>query len=395
MRRTLTESAGLPTAVLWTLAIVAGISIANIYYIQPLLNIIRKDLAVSEFAAGLIAMITQAGYALGLLFIIPLGDLYQRKRIIVVDFIVLISALLTFGFSQHLATIMVASFLIGTCSVIPQIFIPIAAQFSTPELKGRNIGIIISGLLTGILASRVVSGLVGEWLGWRAMYFIAAGIMLTALIVILKTMPEMESNFSGTYFKLMRSLKDLIRKYPDLIVVSVRSCLAFGSFLAMWSCLAFKMHQAPFYADSHIIGLLGLCGIVGALSASFVSRYAYKVGIKRFNIIGCLTMLSAWASFYWGEDSYLGIIAGIILIDIGLQCVQLSNQAIVFSLNPKASNRVNTIFMTTFFVGGSTGTLFGDIGWHLQEWHGVIVMGILLVLCSLSVTLFVRVQSKQ
>ena len=387
MKRTLTESAGLPETILWTLAIIAGISIANIYYIQPLLNIISAELGISEFATGLIAMVTQAGYALGLLFIIPLGDLFQRRRIIVTDFIVLIAALLTLACGQHLATLLTASLLIGMCSVVPQIFIPIAAQFSTPQQKGRNIGIIISGLLTGILASRVVSGAVGEWLGWRAMYFIAAATMLAALAVVLYILPEMESNFKGSYAKLMRSILDIIREYPILNTLSIRSGLAFGSFLSMWSCLAFKMHQPPFCADSHIIGLLGLCGIAGALSASVVSRYALRVGIRRFNIIGCGLMLCAWACFYWGGNTYTGIVAGIVLIDIGLQCIQLSNQAAVFSLNPKASNRINTVFMTTFFIGGTTGTLLGDIGWHLLEWKGVVLMGILLVTCSLTVTL--------
>ena len=167
MKQPLKENGGLPASILWTLAIVAGISVANIYYVQPLLNMIRHELGISEFRTNLIAMVTQIGYAAGLLFITPLGDLYQRKKIILANFLVLIFSLLTIALAHNIHVILVASFLTGACSMIPQIFIPMAAQFSRPEHKGRNVGIVLSGLLTGILASRVVSGFVGELCGCR------------------------------------------------------------------------------------------------------------------------------------------------------------------------------------------------------------------------------------
>lgn len=390
MRTTLTENAGLPASVLWTLAIVAGVTVANIYYNQPLLNLISHELGVSEFQTGLIAMVTQTGYALGLLFIIPLGDLFQRRRIILTSFTLLTVALLATAFSHHIGLIMAASLLTGTCSVMPQLFIPIAAQYSEPSRKGRNVGIVVSGLLTGILASRVVSGFVGEWLGWREMYLIATVLMLVCMVVVWKTIPEIQTNFQGTYRGLMRSLLTLVRQYPQLRTAAARAALAFGSFLAMWSCLAFKMSQAPFYASSHIIGLLGLCGVAGALSASFVGRYVKQVGVERFNYIGCGFLLLAWSCFYWGNQSYAGIIAGILLIDIGMQCIQLSNQTCIFELNPKASNRINTIFMTTYFIGGSTGTFLGNLGWKWMDWPGVVLMGVLLTAGSLAITIFHR-----
>lgn len=167
MKQILKENGGLPASILWTLAIVAGISVANLYYNQPLLNMIRHELGVSEFETNLIAMVTQIGYALGLLFIVPLGDLYQRKRIILTSFSILIVSLLVIAMAPNIHVILCASLLTGICSVMPQIFIPIASQFSRPENKGRNVGIVVSGLLTGILASRVVSGFIGELFGWR------------------------------------------------------------------------------------------------------------------------------------------------------------------------------------------------------------------------------------
>lgn len=387
MKTELKENGGLPAYILWTLAIVAGISVANLYYNQPLLNLIRHELGISEFKTNLIAMITQVGYAVGLLFIVPLGDLYQRKKIILINFILLVFSLLAIALAPNIYLIWASSFVTGICSMIPQIFVPIASQFSKPENKGRNVGIVISGLLTGILASRVVSGFVGEVLGWREMYFIAAGMMLVCGIVVLKVLPDIRPNFQGKYSDLMKSLFSLIKEYPALRIYSIRAGLAFGSFLAMWSCLAFKMSQAPFYAGSDIIGILGLCGIAGALTASFVGKYVKTVGIRNFNFIGCGLILLAWVALYFYGNIYTGIIAGVILIDIGMQCIQLSNQTSIFNICPSASNRVNTIFMTTYFIGGSLGTFLAGSCWQAWGWSGVAGIGIILTLASLLITI--------
>ena len=390
MKQPLKENGGLPASILWTLAIVAGISVANLYYNQPLLNMIRHDLGVSEFKTNLIAMVTQIGYAIGLFFIVPLGDLYQRRKIILTNFALLIVSLLAIASSHSVNLILVASLFTGICSMVPQIFIPIAAQFSRPENKGRNVGIVVSGLLTGILASRVVSGFVGELFGWREMYYIAAGLMLACAVIILKVLPEIQPNFKGRYASLMKSLLSLWREFPQLRVYSVRAALNFGSFLAMWSCLAFKMGQAPFFADSDVIGLLGLCGVAGALTASFVGKYVKQVGVRRFNFIGCGLILMSWLLLSIGENTYAGIIAGIITIDIGMQCIQLSNQTSIFELDPRASNRINTIFMTTYFTGGSLGTFLAGSFWQLYGWHGVTGVGTVLTGISLFMTIFFK-----
>lgn len=390
MKQELKENQGLPSSLLWTLAILAGVSVANLYYNQPLLNRISRDLQISEFTANLIAMITQIGYAIGLLFIIPLGDLYKRKTIILINFAILVISLLTIALAPGIHLILLASLLTGVCSVMPQIFIPIAAQFSTPATKGRNVGIVLSGLLTGILASRVISGITGEYLGWRFIFFVAAALMVICGCVIVRVLPNIPSNFKGRYRDLMKSLFSLVVEYPQLRVSSFRASIAFGSFLALWSTLAFKMGQAPFFAGNNIIGLLGLCGIAGALTASFIGKYIHTVGVKRLNYIGCGLMFTAWLSAYWEQDSYAGIIASILLIDIGMQCIQLSNQTTIFALNPKASNRINTIFMTTYFIGGSLGTFLAGTFWHWFGWTGVVGTGIVLTACSLTINLFAK-----
>ena len=386
MKLQLKEGAGFPNSLLYMLAVIAGVSVANLYYNQPLLDMIRQELGVSTLAANHIALFAQCGYALGLLFLIPLADLYSRRRILLIDFSLLILALLLTAAASQIRTIHLCSFVIGVCSVVPQFFIPLAAQYSRPERKNRNVGIVLSGLLTGILASRVVSGFVGELFGWREMYYIAAAMMFVCAIVVLKVLPDIQTNFRGKYGDLMKSLLALVKEFPLLRIYSIRAALNFGSLLAMWSCLAFKMGQAPFHANSDIIGLLGLCGVAGALTASFVGKYVKRVGVRRFNFIGCGLILFSWLLFFVGENTYLGIILGIIIIDIGMQCIQLSNQTSIFELSPRASNRINTIFMTTYFVGGSLGTFLAGTFWQLYGWHGVIGIGATLTCISLLIT---------
>lgn len=386
MKYELKENGGLPATMLWTLALVAGVSVANLYYNQPLLNLIRYDLQVSEFQSNLIAMITQVGYALGLLLIVPLGDLYPRKRILLANFSILVISLLVIATASHIYQVWVASLLTGICSMIPQIFVPIASQFSRPENKGRNVGMVISGLLMGILASRVISGWVGDIWGWRFMYYAAAGLMVICALAVIHVLPDIRPSFQGKYSQLMASLWPLLRDYPALRIYALRSGLAFGSFLAMWSCLAFKMSCAPFFAGSDVVGYLGLCGIAGAMTASFVGQAVKRVGVRRFNFLGCALILLAWGCLSWGGNHYAGIVAGVLLIDIGMQCIQLSNQTSIFELCPSASNRVNTIFMTTYFAGGSLGTLFAGICWDANGWTGVTWAGIGLILGSLLLT---------
>ena len=390
MKQTLIENNGIPKSLLWTLAAIAGLAVANLYYNQPLLNQISADLNVSEFTANLIPMVTQIGYALGLLFIIPLGDLYQRKKIIIVNFILLSLSMLSIAMLHDIKLVLLSSLVTGVCSVMPQIFIPIASQFSKPEDKSKNVGVIVSGLLTGILGSRVISGIVGEYWGWRTMYLIASLIMIVCIIIVARCLPVMNVNYKGKYSSLMISVWTIFRDNPHIRLASLRAGLCFGSFLALWACLAFKLSGAPFYAGNNIIGMLGLCGVAGALTASVVGRYVNVFGVRKLNYAGCILIFAAWFIMYEFQNTYIGFITGIILIDIGMQCIQLSNQTFVLTSLPSASNRVNTIFMRTYFLGGSLGTFLAGTFWHWMQWEGVVIVGTGLTMVSFLVTIFAR-----
>lgn len=294
---------------------------------------------------------------------------------------------LIIGLASNIYIIWGASLLLGASSVIPQLFIPVAGQFSRPEDKSKNIGYVLSGLLTGILAARVVSGFIGEWLSWRAMFLIAAGLMIICCGIALRILPDMKRNFTGTYPQLMHSVWTIFRTHPRIRLYSVRGGLAFGSMLTIWSCMAFHLAEQPFCAGSDMVGMLGLCGMAGAIAASGIGKYIPKYGIKKFSGCGAVIQIIGWLVSYFFGYGYIGLIVALILVDIGTQFQQLSNQSGCIAQIPEASSRANTIFMTTYFIGGSLGTFLAGQGWAAMGWAGVCIVGVLFAFASLLITL--------
>ena len=383
----LKENQGIPRSVLLMMAVIAGLTVANCYYNQPLLELIRHDIGITEQSANLITVITQIGYALGLFFLIPLGDMFSPKKLILANMSIAAVMAIVMAVAQNVWMLWGASLLIGACSVIPQFFIPIAGQFSAPKNKSRNMGIVLSGLLSGILTSRVISGYIGEWLGWREMFLVAAFVMLICMGVMLLMMPEMKRNYEGTYRGLMSTMAEIMVLHPSVRIYAIRAAFGFGSMMAIWSCLAFHLAQPPFRAGSDMVGMLGLCGIMGAVAASGIGKQIPKFGIHNFSLFGAATQIVAWAIALLFGNTYAGLIAAIILVDIGLQCQQLSNQSGCLQEIPQAANRANTIFMTTYFIGGSLGTFCAGYVWNRANWLGVCIVGMTFALTSLAITL--------
>lgn len=381
---------GIASWLVTLLAVMAGVSVANLYYCQPLLNLIREDMSLTEFEVNLMPVCTQVGYALGLLFIVPMGDLYNRRTTITTCFTCLILSLLGIGLTHDVRLLLISSLITGFCSVAPQVFIPFVTLYSKPEEKAKKAGFILSGLLCGILGSRVISGYMGNAFGWRTIYFAAAAGILVSALVILKVFPNVEPTFKGKFRTLMTSILTLVREHPRALLYSVRSALVFGSILGMWACLAFRMSEAPFYDGSDTVGLLGLCGIAGALTASNVGRFIPHYGIERINIIGVVLVLFSWVIMGFLHNTYAGIITGVIMIDIGMQCVQLSNQTATMQLCPKASSRMNTIYMTTYFIGGSLGTFLAGTLWSQFGWMGAVGAGSSLASLAIALSLSKR-----
>lgn len=387
---TLKPNEGIPSTLVALLAVMAGVSVANLYYCQPLLNLIREDTGLTEFQVNLMPVFTQIGYALGLLFIIPMGDLYNRRTTILMCFGVLVFSLLTIAFSSNVLLLLASSFVTGIFSVAPQVFIPFVSQFSRPEEKAHKTGLILSGLLIGILGSRVASGYVGDLWGWRAMYEIAAGLIALSAVVVWKIFPYVDPTFNGRFVNLMTSIFHLLKEHPKAVTYSVRSGFIFGSMLGMWGCLAFRMKEAPFFQGSDTVGMLGLCGVAGALTASNVGKYIPKYGVEKIHALGVSCVVLAWIIMGIFQNYYAGIIAGVIIIDIGMQCVQLSNQSATMKLCPEASSRMNTIYMVTYFIGGSFGTFIAGTMWSQFGWYGTVGAGLGMVFASIIFTLIRR-----
>lgn len=387
---TLKENEGIPKSVLLMMSIVSGLTVANLYYNQPLLEEMRQSLAIGEVEANLITVITQIGYALGLLFVVPMADMYSRRKIVITSMVIAVLMTSAIALATNVWIVWGASVVLGVCSVVPQIFVPMAGLFSKPEQKSRNMGFVLSGLLTGILAARVVSGYIGGFVGWRMMFGVASLIMLASLLVTLRMMPVMKSSFTGTYKALIATVGRMYLSHPRMRLYSIRAAFGFGSMMSIWSCMAFHLAGNPFHAGSNMVGMLGLCGVAGALVASGVGKYIPRYGITRISSVGHCMQLLAWLSAYFLGYHYFGLILAIILVDIGVQCLQLSNQSGCLKEVPNASNRANTIFMTSFFIGGSVGTFCAGLAWDALGWLGVCLTGTAFALLSAVVTLIER-----
>lgn len=374
---------GISKTVIWSMSIISGLVVANNYYNQPLLGLIAKDFSVSESAAGKISVLTQLGYAFGLLLIVPLGDKFLRKKLILIDLVLVFGALLWMTFATELWMLYAASLLIGTTSVIPQLFVPIAAELSSEKDKAANIGLVVSGLLLGILLSRFVGGIVGELWGWRSMFGIAAGLMLLVWVFVYKMLPELQPNFRGTYFELMNSVLQLAKTQPVLQLASFRGAMAFGSMCALFTTLVFHMERPPFEVGASVVGSFGLAGAVGALAAAKVGSLQNRMSINRIILYALLILIGSWGFTYFAGNTYWGLIIGVILIDLGVQSSHIMNQTNYFSLKTNAVNRLNTVYMVSYFIGGSLGTFFASLAWQYAQWEGVCFVGITMGLLAL------------
>ncbi|WP_211217511.1 MFS transporter [Segetibacter koreensis] len=372
---------------LWVMTITTGMVVANIYYNQPLLADISKDFKVSEAQGGMLAMLTQSGYAAGMLFTVPLGDMFERKRLIMFQFFMTIVALLLAAWAPAINVLMVASFLIGAFSIIPQLIVPMAAHLSAPGERGKTIGFVMSGLLIGILLSRTVSGYIGAQLGWRAMFLIAAALMTILWIALYFLLPQVHPDYTGSYKGLMKSLIELIKEEPLLRISAIRGALCYACFSGFWTTLVFLLKEPQYNLGSEVAGAFGLVGAFGALAASQMGRLSDKGNSQKLTTWSILLVVLSYIIFGFSASSLVLLVVGVILMDMGVQATHISNQAVIFSLRPEARNRLNTVYMVTYFIGGAGGTFLASQAWHIYKWKGVVAMGILLSVLSLIIHL--------
>ncbi|WP_038527627.1 MFS transporter [Formosa agariphila] len=379
----------LSNSVLYLMSFSAGLVVANLYYNQPLLHQIAVDFGVTESQVSHVALSTQLGYAFGLFFIVPLGDKLSNHKILQFDFILMVISLLVAATAGSLWVLIVSSFFIGFTSSLPQLFVPMAAQLSDDKGRGRAIGIVMSGLLIGILGSRVISGFIGEQFGWRTMYFGATALMVLLFVLLRFKLPRLNPDFKGTYKDLFQSIVFYFKTEPELRLASLRGALSFAGLSVFWTTLVFLMED-EFGYGSTITGLFGLLGMVGALGATVVGKLNDKLPKNRIILFSTLLLIVSWGVFLVSGHSIFGLIVGVILVDLGMQALHITNQNIIFSRNPEGRNRVNTIYMVSFFIGGAIGTTLGALAWEHYKWIGVSVLGLVLSILILVVHLLYK-----
>lgn len=370
------------------MAAAAGIAVANIYYNQPMLGIIERDFGASTLT-GMIPTATQLGYALGLFLLVPIGDLTDRRRLIAGQFVLLALALIAVAVAPTAGLVVIASLALGACATVAQQIVPFAAALAEPARRGKVIGLVMAGLLCGILLSRTIAGFVASHSGWREMFWVSAPFALAAAAVMAWLLPRNTPHLPISYGQALASLLSLWRAQPQLRRATLVQAALFGSFSVFWTVLALHLQGPRFGLGAGAAGLFGLVGVVGVLAAPIAGRIADRSGPEPVIAIGAALALASWALFgLWG--SIPGMVLGVIVLDFGLQAALISNQHIVYALVPEARSRLNTVFMTGMFIGGSLGSAGAAFAWSHGGWVAVSSYGAALAALALALELTAR-----
>jgi predicted MFS family arabinose efflux permease len=366
--------AGLSRRLIVLMAAGAGISAANTYYSQPLLSTFSHYFGVSSGVAGLVATFAQLGFVLGLALIVPLGDLLERRRVVIVMTALTGLGLLGEAAAPDVGVLMALAAAVGCCTVAAQIFVPFAAHLAAPADRGRAVGTIMSGLLIGVLIARTVSGLIADVTSWRVVYVIAAALMFTLSLACRIELPSSAPTARTSYPRLLRSVAEIYLREPVLRRRSLYGALTFATFGTFWTAIAFELAGHYHYSEA-VIGLFGLLGVAGASCAQVAGRIA-DAGWGRVATAGFIALAAAsWLAIWAGGASIGWLIIGILVLDLGVQGTHISNQSEVYRLRPEARSRLTTGYMCSYFAGGVTGSALAGAAYGAYGWTGVCVLG--------------------
>ena len=386
-------SAPLTSQLIVLLAAGTGLAVASIYYSQPMLSVIAGSLVANPTTVGLVPTLTQLGYAFGILLLAPLGDKYDRKRIILIKATLLCLALLAAAAAPGIGVLLVASLGIGLTATITQDIVPAAATLAPEAHRGQVVGKVMTGLLLGILLSRVVSGFVAEHFGWRIM-FVGAAISIAAIgVAVQQGLPRFTPTTQMPVRALLGSLVQLWQKYAALRRAALAQGLMSVGFSAFWSTLAVMLHGAPFHLGSTVAGAFGLAGAAGALGAPLAGMVADRHGPERVTRLGALLAALSFATML--VTPWLDPHASLVLIalaavgfDLGVQVSLIAHQTIVYGIEPAARSRLNTVLVTSMFIGMSTGAALGAVLLAHGGWVAVSALAMLAALGALAVRMW-------
>jgi predicted MFS family arabinose efflux permease len=356
---------------LWLMATTAGLGIANLYYNQPLLDQMRTELHITATTIGTIPTATQIGYALGMLFLVPLGDMLQRKRLVLLFTTLATLAAAAIANAPSFDTLVAASFLFGMATMTPQLLVPLAAQLAPPERKGKTVGFMVSGILLGILLARTFSGFVGAAYGWRTAFALAAALQAVMVVVLAFALPRTVPTYRGHYLGLLATVWHLMRDQPVLREAALFGAMLFGSFMVFWSNLIHLMETPAFALGPRAVGLYGLLGAAAALLCPWAGGITDRSSPRRVTGLMIAVAAASYGIFWLGRDSLAVIALGVLVMDIGVQLGHVTNQGRIFRLVPAAQSRLQTAYMFCYFVGGGIGSALGAWAWSHYGWAGV------------------------
>lgn len=376
----------LSNKVLFVLAACAGAAVANLYYAQPLLALIAQDFRAPG-TAGTVVVATQIGYTVGILFVLPLGDLVDRRRLSLALVAVLVLATLACAFAPTLHLLVAASLLVGFGATITQVMMPLAADLASDEQRGRAVGVVFSGILGGILLARTVSGAIGQMLGWREMFEIAGAAAFVLGIALATSVPTLQRKTSQRYTELLASMVRLLARYRELrTACAIQACL-FAIFSAFWSVMALLLAQPPFGFGPAVAGAFGIVGLVGVGAANLAGRLIDRWGSRASLLVALCACVAAYAVLAL-DVSLRGLIVGVVLLDFGISVANVANQSKILGLDAQARNRINTIYVTGLFLGGAAGSAAASAAWAHGGWPAVCAFGLFVALLALAIHIF-------
>lgn len=376
---------GLSPALILLMSVATGLAVASNYYAQPLLDTIARAFDLSASSAGFIVTAAQLGYAAGLLFLVPLGDMFERRMLIVSMTLLAAGGMLITASSQSLTMMIIGTALTGLFSVVAQILVPLAATLASPEKRGKVVGTIMSGLLLGILLARTVAGLLASLGGWRTVYWVASVLMLIMALALWRGLPKVKQENHLNYPQLLASVFSLFTRDKLLRTRAILGCLTFANFSILWTSMAFLLAAPPFNYSEGVIGLFGLAGAAGALGARPAGGLADKGKSHMTTSAGLVLLLLSWAAIWYGHVSVLALIVGILVLDLTVQGVHITNQTVIYRVKPDARNRLTAGYMTNYFIGGAAGSLISASAWQHAGWTGVCAIGAIVAAINLLV----------
>lgn len=382
--------AELSPALVLLLATAAGLAVATIYYVQPMLGILAADLHASSGLLGMVPTANQLGYALGILLLAPLGDRYDRRRIILVKATILTLALLLTGAAPNIGWLLASSLVIGLAATLVQDIVPAAATLAPDHSRGRIVGTVMTGVLLGILLSRVASGFIAEAFGWRAVFYAAAVSVASAGIAVWRKVPSFAPTTTLPYITLLKSLLGLLRKYSSLRRATLAQGLMAAGFSAFWCTLAMMLHEAPFHLGSAVAGSFGLAGAAGALIAPLAGKMADRRGPALVTRIGTAFTAASFALMFLAPalpvNTQLWLLALCTVgFDLGVQATLIAHQTIVYGLEPAARSRLNAVLFVGMFIGMSAGAAAASLLFALWGWTAVVALAVSTSLAAFAV----------